>query len=208
MKPFLFILLLATSSIGSLNAQSLSGKSAAFAALFEEVQANNFHLYAHFGDNLPADYAYTGRKIGKKFTGLFTGEYRNMLEEGKDLYAVARIKNEGAEVYIIRLPSNKGPHTFYLFEWQGEALHPVQLLAYAFCADGNCYQQDCWVADLNGDSNADLLTRFRRTLPGSGQVLADNEQVYLQKDAGRFGIVPQGAVKVEQGRFEMEELAY
>lgn len=195
-------------SIGALNAQSLSGKAARFSALFETQPSGDLHLYAQFNEELPADYAFTGQAIGKPFMELFTGEFRQMLEEGAAFYAVYSLKNGEKESYIIRLPSNKGPNTFYLFEWRDEVLHPVQLLAYAFCAEGYCHQQDCWAADLNGDSKVDLLTKFRRTLPRSQQALSHNEQVYLQKDAGRFGIVPQGSVELEQGKFEMKELAY
>ena len=208
MKPVISILFLSLLAGSVLNAQALAGKAAAFASLFEENQADNLHLYAPFSEQLSDDYAFTGKKIGAGFYSLFTGEYRQMLEEGAVFYAVFSLKNGEKESYIIRMPSNKGPHTFYLFEWREEVLQPVQLLAYAFCVDGYCHQQDCWAADLNGDSKVDLVTRFRRTLPRSQQVLSQNEQVYLQKDAGRFGIVPQGSVELEQGKFEMKELAY
>ncbi|MCB9275718.1 MAG: hypothetical protein H6564_16850 [Lewinellaceae bacterium] len=209
MKPAIALLIAVAFAFSSnLNAQADSGKASAFTGLFEEVQAGSLHLFSHFNEELPADFAFTGQKIGKKYYGFFSGEYRQMLESGAVFYAVYRMKNDGKDAYIIRMPSNKGPHTFYLFEWRGETLHSVQLLAYAFCADGFCHQQDCWVADLNGDSKVDILTQFRRTLPRSRKVLTSNEQVYLQKDAGRFGIVPQGAVHLESGRFELQELAY
>ena len=184
-----------------------SPEVAGFIALFEDSDVGNLQVYSHFDGELPVDYYFTGKEIGAAHKELFTAEFRDLIEANA-AYATYSIKGNERENYIIRMPTNKGENTLMLFTVEGEVVKPLQLLAYAFCQGGYCYQQDSWITDLDGDTGLDILVKYRRTEADSKKVVEKNDKVYLQNEAGSFQLVEEGAVTVEPGKYEMEELEY
>lgn len=183
----------------------VSPEVAGFMALFEDSEAGNLQVFSHFGDALPAGHYFTGKKIDAEFKNLFTGEYRELAERGA-AYATYSIRGNAGEHYLIRLATNKGPHTLMLFTIEDGLVKPLQQLAFAFCKNGACYQQDAWITDLNGDTALDILVRFRQSSRPANEVISTNEYIYLQNEAGNFQLAQRGATGVAPEKFEMKEL--
>lgn len=184
-----------------------SPEVAGFMALFEDSEVGNLQVFSDFDSEISADYYFTGREIGEGFKELFTGEFRDLIEANA-IYATYSIKGSEEEHYIVRLPTNKGANMIWMFTVEGEVVKPLQQLAYAFCNDNSCYQQDSWITDLDGDTDLDILVKSRRTDPETKKVLEKNDQVYLQNEAGNFRPVEKGLISFEPGKFDMKELEY
>jgi hypothetical protein len=186
-----------------------SEQAAAFMALFEESDVGNLRLYAHPDDNLPYGYPFAGKEIPASFYAMFTGEYRELLED--DLayaYSIYSIKGNEGQHYIMRLPTDKGPNTLVLFELDGEVMKPVQVLAYAYCKDGYCYQQDSFITDLDGDTDLDILVKFERTLAEGDEPLNKNDIMFLQQDNGEYRMVLDNPIEVDPGMYNMKEVNF
>ena len=184
-----------------------SPEVAGFMAEFEDSEVGNLKVYSDFDEQPSSDYYFAGEKISALHQELFTAEFRELIKT-ENAYATYSIKGNAREHHIIRMPTNKGPNTLWLFTVEGEVVKPLQLLAYAFCQSGSCYQQDSWITDLDGDTDLDILVKTRRTNANSKKVLEKNEQVYLQNEAGDFRLVEKGLIRFEPGKFDMEELEY
>lgn len=187
----------------------VSEKAADFMGLFEESDVGNLRLYAHVDEELPYGFPFAGDKIPESFYDMFTGEYRDLLED--DLayaYSVYSIKSSDGQQYILRLPSNKGPNTLVLFDLAGEVLEPVQVLAFAYCKGGYCYQQDSFITDLDRDTDLDILVKFRRTLPESGETVNKNDLMYLQNEEGDYQLVLDNAIEVDEGMYNMKDMEF
>ena len=182
-----------------------SPEVAGFMAEFEDSEVGNLKVYSDFDEQPSSDYYFAGEKISAIHNELFTAEFRELIQAG-NAYATYSIKGNAREHYIIRLPTNKGPNTLWLFTVEGEVAKPLQLLAYAFCQSGSCYQQDSWITDLDGDTDLDILTKFRRTDASSQKVIEKQASVYLQNKAGDFQMAEKGAVSLEPGKYDMEGL--
>ncbi len=185
----------------------VSPEVAGFIAQFEDSEVGNLKAFAIPEAEIPYGYYFTGTEIGEAHKELFTDEYRDLVENGA-IYATYSIKGQEKEHYIIRMPTDKGPNTLVLFETNGEVVEPVQLLAYAFCENGFCYQQDSWVTDLDGDADLDILTKYRRILPASGEVVDKVDYIYLQAESGDFMIIESDKIRVDPDKYNMEELEF
>jgi len=187
----------------------VSKQAADFISLFEESDVGNLRLYAHPNEDLPYGYPFAGEEIPKDFYSMFTGEYRKLLE--KDLayaYSIYSIKSNEGQHYIMRLPTDKGPNTLVLFDLKGEVMEPVQVLAFAYCKDGYCYQQDSFITDLDGDTDLDILLKFERTLPESGEALNKNDIIFLQQDNGEYRMVLDNPIEIDPGMYNMKEVDF
>ena len=184
-----------------------SPKVAEFMALFEDAEVGNLHVYSDFKDKAGAGYYFAGKKIGAAHKELFASEFLG-LAKANDIYATYSIRGNEEEHYIIRMPTNKGSNTLWLFTIEGEVVKPLQQLAFAFCQGGDCYQQDSWITGLNGDTSLDILVKFRRTNAKTGAVTEESEKVYLQDEAGNFRLAEKEKVNVKHGKFDMERLKH
>ncbi|NBC06782.1 MAG: hypothetical protein GVY26_06265 [Bacteroidetes bacterium] len=187
----------------------VSEQAADFIALFQESDVGNLRLYAHPDDELPYGYPFAGDEIPEDFYSMFTGEYRELLED--DLayaYSVYSIKGNEGQHYIMRLPTDKGPNTLVLFDLQGEVMVPVQVLAFAYCQEGYCYQQDSFITDLDGDTDLDILLKFERTMPETEEVMNKNDIMFLQQDNGEYRMVLDNPIEVDPGMYNMKEVNF
>ncbi len=186
-----------------------SEEAAAFMRLFEESDVGNLRLYSNVDAKLPYGYPFEGEEIPESFYDMFTGEYRELLEDDKSYaYSIYNIKGNTGEHYLMRMPTNKGPNTLVMFDLQGEVMQPVMPLAYAYCSGEYCFQQDAFITDLDGDTDLDVLIKFRRTAADSEEVINKNDLIYLQGDDGTYQMVLDNAIRVDVDRYNMKELEF
>jgi hypothetical protein len=186
-----------------------SPEAAAFIALFEESNVGNLRVYAHYNDELPNNYPFKGTAVPEASYEMFTGTYRDLLEADQAYaYSIYSIKGNEAEHYLMRVPSDKGPNTIVLFDLNGEVMEPVQVLAYAYCKGDFCYQQDSFITDLDGDTDLDILTKFRRTESDAEKTLVKNDIIYLQGDDGTYQMVLDNDLRVDKDAYNMKRLEF
>ncbi len=184
-------------------------EAAEFVALFEESNVGNLRVYAHTDDELPYGYPFEGREVPEAYYEMFTGEYRDLLEDDKAYaYSIYSIKGNEAEHYLMRVPSNKGPNTIVLFDLNGEVMEPVQVLAYAYCKGDFCYQQDSFLTDLDGDTDLDILTKFRRVDSKDEETIVKNDIIFLQNDASEYEMVLDNDIRVNEDLYNMKEIEF
>ncbi|MEQ8703102.1 MAG: hypothetical protein RIC19_04245 [Phaeodactylibacter sp.] len=186
-----------------------SPEAAAFIALFEESNVGNLRVYAHHDDELPYNYPFKGKEIPKAYYEMFSGTYRALLEADKAYaYGIYSIKGNKAEHYLVRMPSDKGPNTIVLFDLNGEVMEPVQVLAYAYCKGDFCYQQDSFITDLDGDTDLDILTKFRRMEADDEETLVKNDIIYLQGDDGSYQMVLDNELRINKDAYNMKDVTF
>ena len=185
----------------------VSPEVAGFMAYFHDSDVGNLRVFSSFKDTLDYGYYFKGREIGPAEKELFTKEFHDLIKSG-EAYATYNIKGNAGDHYIIRMPTNKGANTLWLFNIEGEVVKPVQLLAYAFCQGDYCYQQDSWITDLDGDADLDILVKFRRTRADTKEIVEKTQKVYLQNEDGDFRHVENGLISFDPSKFEMEDLKY
>jgi hypothetical protein len=187
----------------------VSPEAASFIALFKESNVGNLRVYAHYDEELPYGYPFKGEEIPESYYEMFTGTYRDLLEDDKSYaYSIYSIKGNTGEHYLIRTPSDKGPNTIVMFDLNGEVMEPVQVLAYAYCKGDFCYQQDSFITDLDGDTDLDILTKFRRLDADGEETLVKNDIVYLQEDDGSFEMVLDNDLRIDEGAYNMKAIEF
>jgi len=187
----------------------VSPEAASFIALFEESNVGNLRVYAHYDDELPYNYPFEGAKIPESYYSMFAGTYRDLLEEDAAFaHSIYSIKGNRAEHYLIRTPSDKGPNTIVLFDLNGEVMEPLQVLAYAYCKGDFCYQQDSFITDLDGDTDLDILTKFRRIEADNEETLVKNDIVYLQADDGSYEMVLDNDLRIDKDAYNMKAIEF
>lgn len=187
----------------------VSPEAASFIALFEESNVGNLRVYSHYDDELPYEYPFEGEEIPESYYEMFAGTHRDLLEDdAASAYSIYSIKGNRAEYYLIRTPSDKGPNTIVLFDLNGEVMEPVQVLAYAYCKGDFCYQQDSFITDLDGDTDLDILTKFRRTEADDEETLVKNDIIYLQEDDGSFEMVLDNDLRIDEGAYNMKAIEF
>ncbi|WP_282782429.1 hypothetical protein [Phaeodactylibacter xiamenensis] len=187
----------------------VSPEAASFIALFEESNVGNLRVYSHYDDELPYEYPFKGKEIPESYYEMFAGTHRDLLEDDASYaYSIYSIKGNRAEHYLIRTPSDKGPNTIVLFDLNGEVMEPVQVLAYAYCKGDFCYQQDSFITDLDGDTDLDILTKFRRIEADDEETLVKNDIVYLQEDDGSFEMVLDNELRIDKDAYNMKAIEF
>lgn len=179
-----------------------SERAAAFISLFDTENVGNLRVYAARDGNLNREYPFKGQALPERFLGMLPEPYLSELKRrGGTAYAVYRIKGNRGEHYLLRLPTEKGEHTLVLFDLHGEQLGLVNVLAYAYCGEKGCRQQDGFLTDLDGDTDLDILTKYAasaRAVPRS--------VVHLQQDDGGYETVMGWGTEIDLDAYNMQPL--
>lgn len=153
--------------------------------LFEEVNVVKMHLFATEEASPNADdYPYVGMEIPKAL--------HQYLDEDLDagagpIYACYRTENSGH--YILRVPGKYVSGDLALAKWDAskEKLTKISHLAYIWCDEGACNQQDAWLTDLDDDRDLELIIQ-EKNIDENGNVSA--EQFEVMTDNGKGDFVP------------------
>jgi len=186
-----------------------SEDAATFLTLFEDSEVGNLKVYSHPGEKIPANHYFKGTEISDYFHSFFSGEYRELLSDGAKAFATHSIKGNRGEHFIIRMATNKGANTLVLFDLNGERLEPIQTLAYAFCQKGYCYQQDSFITDLDGDTDLDLLIKYKRVPESKPESKgATSSTIMIQSDEGLYQVVDPSnfETEVDKGMYNMKKM--
>ncbi len=174
----------ATYPIGN-SPESEMGK--AFSALFSNESVGNLHVYATASEEPPRDYFFLGTLVDQRFYGLLNAAWqREVLPEEAQLFAVRTIRHGAGLQYLMRFYTPELGHRLELFTLFNERLEHVTTLAYVDCGRGRCFQLDSWIQDIDGDTDLDIVKKFRITDRRTDRFVEEFTNLYLQSDSRRF----------------------
>ncbi|MEY3368818.1 MAG: hypothetical protein RI973_1973 [Bacteroidota bacterium] len=170
-------------------------------SLFPSLQADTMlHLYpVRLVDN-PGNYPFKGNLLDTNSYKLFdAARQSDWLNGGGEVLAVGRFE----EFLICRVPGRYASSDLALFRAAADTLKHVETVAWAWCDEGWCNQQDAWLLDINKDGNTDLVTRYA-LIDSKGKIQEERLEVRKQQADGTF--VEDASLKPKKARFPMAHL--
>lgn len=152
------------------------------AAMFPPVEGGALHLYPIVRVDRPGNYPYKGKLIDPSLYQFFdpgTSEVWN--STGGDVMAVGKY----GDFYICRVPGRYVSSDIALFRLQNGEMKRTETVAWAWCDEGWCNQQDAWLKDVNKDGKTDIVQHYTLT-DDKGKVKEERMTVLLQNGNGTF----------------------
>ena len=151
--------------------------------LFEEVNVVKMHLFGTTETDPKADnYPYVGKPIPANLHNLLDKKFG---AEVGPVFACYRTENSGH--YILRVPGKNVSGDLALAKWDDEMgkLVKLNLLAYRWCDEGVCNQQDSWLTDIDDDRDLELITR-QHHIDEQGNISDEKFEVATDDGTGHF----------------------
>ena len=140
------------------------------------------HLYPIVRVDRPGNYPFTGQLIDPALYKYFdkeTGDIWN--NTGGDVMAVAQYNG----FYICRVPGRYVSSDIALFRLENGELKRSETIAWAWCDEGWCNQQDAWLKHMNNDDLLDIVQHYSLT-DDLGKIREERMTVLLQTEDGKF----------------------
>lgn len=153
-------------------------------SLFPEMQGNaaSLHLYPILRVDNPGNYPFKGTLIDTALYRYFEEETAEIWNTaGGDVLAVGKFGN----FYITRIPGRYVSSDIALFKNTGDEFTRVETIAWAWCDEGWCNQQDAWLQDVNKDNLVDIVQHYTLT-DDKGKLREERITVLLQNEEGSF----------------------
>ncbi|MEO1260257.1 MAG: META domain-containing protein [Bacteroidota bacterium] len=152
-------------------------------ATFPELQGDlPPHLYPIVRVDRPGNYPFTGTLIDPELYAFFDRETSEIWNStGGDVMAVAQFKG----FYIARVPGRYVSSDIALFRLKDGVLQRSETIAWAWCDEGWCNQQDAWLKDINQDELIDIVQHYSLT-DDRGKIREERMTVLLQTTDGIF----------------------
>lgn len=170
-------------------------------ALFPLAQGDGMsHLFPILKVDNPGDYPYMGVPIDTAFFQYFDEETSEVwASSGGDVMAIGKLD----EFFLCRLPGRYVSSDLAIFRSENGRLRHVETIAWAWCDEGWCNQQDAWLRDLDKDGRIDLIQHYTLT-DDQGKLREERITALLQDENGDF--VEDKALQPEIARFKMAKL--
>ena len=150
----------------------------ALLGFFEEVNVVKMHLFAA-AEAMPdaESYPYVGKEINGEALAFLNDDVKG------DGAVYACYHTENSNHFIVRQSSGN----LVIAKWDAgqKKLMKVQDLAYLMCEDGNCNQQDSWLADLDDNRTMELIVR-KHTRDAQGNISDESFEVLTDDGKGHF----------------------
>lgn len=169
-------------------------------SLFPNLAPNQMHLYSILlGTNIEA-YPFVGETIAFNMYNHFDPTSASVFQQSYRLgaYALGKI----GDMYILRVPGNKGSNSITLYRLKGDKLIMEMPLALANDEPSVNVQQDAWLKDLNNDGKIEII--LRQTSAPQGGTAQDVIRVFAQAGDGSYQ--PSFSMKVNQADYPMAVL--
>ena len=186
---------------------SITGSEAANAAplddllnLFPNLAPNQMHLYSILvGTNIDV-YPFIGETIQPNMYELFDPTSASVFRQATQLgaYAIGKLD----DMYILRVPGNKGSNSITLYTLKGDKLVVEMPLALANDEPSVNIQQDAWLRDLDKDGKTEIIVR-QISAPAGG-VAQDVIRVFGKAADGSYQ--PSPRLRVQIGEYPLEKL--
>ncbi len=207
---FTFITLLSFPLLGT--AQQSSGTPSSIGqitearALFENLFSRNnigkLHVFVQQDTSSETMQPLPGQPIKDEFRFFFGNA--GFLHASRTPEAISIVRGASLDYFLIRYWNKTGHEELALFQFKGLRLKKRKLLATIQCKEQQCWQQEAWILDLDGDTDLDFVTK-RRAYDRDGDQSAVKTKAFVQTDNGRL----RAKAKVELGAYEyaMKEMS-
>ncbi len=157
------------------------------------------HLHPILRVDNPGNYPYQGSLIDTNFYQYFSAEIQEIWSGGGDVMAVGQYGG----FFICRVPGRYVSSDIAIFRVQGGEMQHVETIAWAWCDEGWCNQQDAWLTDTDKDGRTDVVQHYTLT-DDRGKI--KEERLTLLRQAENGDLLPDETAKPEKGRFKMARI--
>ena len=203
--------LIIQASNGSLTFESMSGKEiddikyaegvGRLLSMFAEKESDaSHHFYPIVRVDRPGNYPYTGKMIASSFFKYFDDATNDVWSNGGgDVLAIGKY----GDFYICRVPGRYVSSDIAIFQVKDGTLQHRETIAWAWCDEGWCNQQDAWLQDINKDGRVDIVQHYSLT-DDKGKKREERITVLLQDEKG--GFAPTDKFDVDRASYKMAEI--
>jgi heat shock protein HslJ len=170
-------------------------------ALFPQMEGDVMpHLYPILKVDNPGDYPYVGTLVDTSYYHFFDEESTGIWSNaGGEVFAVGKFR----DLYICRVPGRYVSSDIALFQMKNGVLSHSETVAWAWCDEGWCNQQDAWLTDIDKDGRTDIVQHYIFT-DNQKKVREERLTVLLQEEGGRFE--ENTDLRLNRTQFEMAKL--
>lgn len=152
-------------------------------ALFPPIAMNPpIHVYPTLVEEYLDGYPFKGIRLDTSLFALFAKEIAAIWNQsGGDVFAIGEYEG----FYLCRIPGRYVSSDIAIYRRVNDTLVRSETIAWAWCDEGWCNQQDAWLQDLNRDGLTDMVQRYQLT-DDKGKLQEERLTVLLQMTPGRF----------------------
>jgi heat shock protein HslJ len=162
--------------------------------------AEALHLHPILRVDNPGNYPYQGTLVDTSFYQYFSPEIREIWQSGGgDVLAVGQY----GDFFICRVPGRYVSSDIAIFKIQGSEMQHLETIAWAWCDEGWCNQQDAWLTDYDGDGRTDVVQHYTLT-DDRGKIKEERMTLLLQNELNE--LLPEPAAKLEKTKFGMARI--
>jgi heat shock protein HslJ len=171
------------------------------AKLFPVLEGDEaLHLHPILRVDNPGNYPYQGTIIDTSLYQYFSAAIRDIWANGGgDVLAVGQFGG----FFICRVPGRYVSSDIAIFKVNGNEMQHMETVAWAWCDEGWCNQQDAWLTDSDLDGRTDVVQHYTLT-DDRGKIKEERLTLLRQQEAGE--LLPDEAAKPEKGKFKMAKI--
>lgn len=158
------------------------------------------HLYPIVRVDNPGNYPYTGTLVDTASYKFFDSQSSEIWNTtGGDVMVVGKY----GDLYICRVPGRYVSSDIAIFRLKNNKLQRSETVAWAWCDEGWCNQQDTWLKDVNEDGRIDLIQRYTLT-DDKGKMREGRMTVLVQAEDGSFA--EDKSQKLDPAQYKMAKI--
>ena len=167
-------------------------------SMFAEKETDpSHHFYPIVRVDRPGNYPYTGKMVDASFFKYFDKKTNEIWNNGGgDVLAIGKYGG----FYVCRVPGRYVSSDIALFQIKKGVLQHIETIAWAWCDEGWCNQQDAWLQDINKDGRIDIVQHYTLT-DDKGKKRDERMTVLLQDEKG--GFAPTDKFEVDKSSYKM-----
>jgi heat shock protein HslJ len=158
------------------------------------------HLYPIIRVDNPGNYPFEGTLVDTTLYRYFDSETAGIWSStGGEVMAVGQYGG----LFICRIPGRYVSSDIALFQNANGKLTRTETVAWAWCDEGWCNQQDAWLQDVNQDSLIDIIQHYTLT-DDKGKIREERMTVLIQTESGSFK--EDTTLKADKSKFPMARI--
>jgi heat shock protein HslJ len=158
------------------------------------------HLHPIVRVDNPGNYPYQGTIIDTSLYKYFSAEIQEIWTSGGgEVLAVGQYGG----FYICRIPGRYVSSDIAIFKIQGDEMQHLETVAWAWCDEGWCNQQDAWLTDTDRDGRTDVVQHYTLT-DDQGKIKEERLTLLRQQENG--AIIADEAAKPDKAKFKMARI--
>ncbi|MBI1225932.1 MAG: META domain-containing protein [Bacteroidetes bacterium] len=171
------------------------------AAQFPMLESNEaLHLHPILRVDNPGNYPFKGNLVDTSFYKYFSADVRDVWTgSGGEVMAVGQYGG----FFICRIPGRYVSSDIAIFRVKDNEMQHVETVAWAWCDEGWCNQQDAWLIDTNKDGRTDVVQHY--TLNDDSGKLKEERITFLLQDENGNMVLDKSA-KLDAGMYKMAKI--